>query len=826
MIDDLNKSAFLPNEIRCGEYSFKVHMNPWQHPLFDQNIHHLLTALTSLGNGCGGVIYLIDDDGHTATQECFETFEQRLTALVGSKLELSARSFKLLQISLQLGMQRTWAVLILREVPQTLKYPVQETKGLWKPSSFQIDICGRIHADTVSETQRHNSRGKERSPVPVGRDTDSATMSTGYTNVTSPSQQTDEIPWSASDVSNTFVPSLGSKDDADKRQVDFSSYQRLDWVENTVNWEKYVRVKEGSINDVIQSCPAMWKPTQPMRITPSIDSIKYLFESEVVMEETFATVTTKEPGFAIVCRTWKYHIADDRTIDGTPVGHICDILTVTDTGRLSMWVVVSNLNEETLFGQVEYLMAIGRMLKYQISRKVAGALLDVWVDCRLLYITTSTLSCIGETVNLRLRESQDFQNHLRQLYGGAINFECPQQALAKVILSKESPLKRWLGDHRSITLSAQQAEVLMHKAKVNYITGPAGSGKSWTAVRLYFMYGKENSVYICTTNEFLEYLKFNGCKATRISSDRDLLEEIKKGTFRNKVCTCVIIDDCHNFRCTKVSMKKLFRLLERSKDMSLFVFADNDYQSFDRKRQQFVHNCILDLTRTILKDVPLNLRLTDIYRNTRKVVSFVQAAIQDVYDGHQKIESANIENGEGVECIKMANLWENSPANDLVIYLRSLPVPDEYSPTELAILLDSPFGTEDIEHCKQILRSYIPDLTFHGADVFPRTGVIVDSVGSFVGLDAGVVVFVLSNTHKRNTSVRPTPCLMGCFPRGDQDCDKSLYNPRFVVSLASRATHKAVFVIPEIHLDFVHQMKFDYFPVMLAMCIQVGMGII
>ncbi len=41
----------------------------------------------------------------------------------------------------------------------------------------------------------------------------------------------------------------------------------------------------------------------------------------------------------------------------------------------------------------------------------------------------------------------------------------------------------------------------------------------------------------------------------------------------------------------------------------------------------------------------------------------------------------------------------------------------------------------------------------------------------------------------------------------------SIYNPRYEVFLASRATHKAVFVVPEIHVELVHQMKFDYFQV-------------
>ncbi len=346
----------------------------------------------------------------------------------------------------------------------------------------------------------------------------------------------------------------------------------------------------------------------------------------------------------------------------------------------------------------------------------------------------------------------------------------------------------------------------MHRAKVNYITGPAGSGKSYTAASLYQMYGKERSMYICTTKEFLEYLKFNGCTGTLVRCDEDLSTEVKNGAFENKIC--VVIDDCQKFTCTQKSMKKLFKLLQKNRDMSLFVFADNDYQAFDRKRQQAIHDCILDLTRTILKDVPLNFRLTDIYRNTRKIVSFVQAAIQDVHDGHQKIESANIENGEGIECITMPSLWKNSPDNDLVIYLRSLLLSGKYSQSEVAILLESLYSPDKLQKCKEIIADNIRGVNVQNADIFPRTGVIVDSVDNFLGLDASVCVFILSNARK--TAVHPPRRI---FQQRTIGCEMNMYNPRYEVFLASRAIQKAVFVVPEIHQGLVHQMKFDRFQV-------------
>ncbi len=218
----------------------------------------------------------------------------------------------------------------------------------------------------------------------------------------------------------------------------------------------------------------------------------------------------------------------------------------------------------------------------------------------------------------------------------------------------------------------------------------------------------------------------------------------------------------------------------------------------------------------MLKDSPQVLRLTDIYRNTRKVVSFVQAAIQDIHDGHQKIECVNAENGEGVECIPMPSLWRNNPDNDLVVYLRSVLLAEKYSQSDVAILLESSYTPDEIHQCKQILAEHVPNITVQTADVFPRMGVIVDSVDSFYGLDASVCIFILS--HTRKTSVHPLRRIFQWWPT---QCEMNMYNPRYEVFLASRATHKAVFVVPELCEDLVHQMKFDRFQVLVCRIIYV-----
>ncbi len=796
----LTGCAVVTERLNCADYSFEVDMNPWQHPIFDKNMHHLLAAVAALCNGCGGIIYLVGEDVERLPKDTFKRFEQRSTALITRTFEISSLVGNFVQVSLSSGEKKIWAAVLLKKSRSKLQYP---TAGEWQHTLCKTDLWGSVSVETTQPAHRQHREelATARLPLPEQTEEDHSSLHTMGARAKGDSP-TDKIS-SASPQYGSVSQPTDIYVESPNLEVDFSTYQRLAWSENKKDWQKYVKIKELTTDDMIRSCD-MWKPAQPMRFTPDTASLRHFFQSEHDRDKTLSAVSTGEPGFAIVCSTWKFHLFDNDTIL-LPEGHVCDIVTVSAVGRVSLWVIADGSDDRNVPSQMKYMMTTGRMLKYHLMQKGVGDnLSNLWVDCRLF--SPKEANILGSKTRLRIQESESIRNHLIQFYDAPVNFESLQYALAKVILSRQSPLTRCVGDNTSITLSGQQAKVLMHKAKVNYISGPAGSGKSWTAGYLYKMYGKDKSVYMCTTWAFREYLKSNGCIGTLILGDKDLIREIKNGTFEKK--TCVIIDDSHAFTCTKTSLKPLFQILKDNREMSLFVFADNEYQSFDRKRQRAVYSCIHELTQQMLRQSIVVWPLTEIYRNTRKVVSFVQSAIQDVYEGHQKIESANPEDGEGVECIKMADLWEDHGDNDLVVYLRSLQSADIYKPEEVAILLDHSYTTEQIRLLTGILETQMPDISVHRADVFPRTGVVVDSVDSFLGLDATVCVFILSNTHKRAGYHSRFEKLLGKANNG-----RNIYNPRYEVFLASRATHKAVFVVPEMHSDLVQQMKFDYFQV-------------
>ncbi len=148
LASELNNSISTNGELRCGEYAFKLKMNPWQHPIFNKNIHRLLVLLTALCHGCGGVIYLLTDDTQPVTEEIFHFYKGRLNEVLGSHLKSFSLPINMVPICLALGAHRSWAALLLKRCNVTLIYPPLE-----KHIVLDIDIFGQIHTRVVPGTQ-------------------------------------------------------------------------------------------------------------------------------------------------------------------------------------------------------------------------------------------------------------------------------------------------------------------------------------------------------------------------------------------------------------------------------------------------------------------------------------------------------------------------------------------------------------------------------------------------------------------------------------------------------------------------------------------------
>ncbi len=754
-------------ELRCAEYCFQCCFNPWQDPSFDRNKHYIDALLRALSNSCGGLVFLTAEETPHKTIQ-FSTFPPS---------SISLNDHLQCEIS-KLGIpSNVWSVIAVKTSAATAPFYFNGDSV-----EVKIDIHGRLqyvhHYDERSGEQPENAENpaheseQRKSKTDVDPDDDSTAFSEPPT----------EKPH-VDDVASSEPPVVVSE---------------LNWDQNKDNWSNILQEVEESIDECINSCDFL-KTRIPMQLMPDKDSLRYLFPSDAALEEALHKLATKEPGFAFASRSWLSLLPDGDLLETTPSNHLCDILTVSLSENakpnICLWVVVSESKKQIIQKQIQYMFVVGRAIKHQIANQSKGVL-NLTVQCMLHSTHEEDNLQIESTLReVRIQKTQDF---LCSVFIEPDSFDAVKRGIARVLLSHKSHINNCAGEHLSVRLSARQAETLLRmkikRKRVWYVSSAPGTGKTLCGLSLYRHFGKEHSVYISPTKPLIQFLRYNECEATLVRNDVELHGEITKGTFSDK--QCVIIDESHHLRCSKQCLKELFLEVKKHKTF-LFLFADNEFQSFDRENQQILEQSFLELSKKVLGYYPNSHTFTEMYRNPRKVVSFLQHAIEEP---DQDITCGNPSDGEGIQAIALENLWDNSPQNGLVQYLHPLlhlpgpSVDGRYHATQVAVLLDSGFSTSDVDTIRHILKTQLSPIVIQASHIFPRKGITVDKIESFVGLDAPLCIFLLST--KRSTD--PNECIA---------------NMRYRVFLASRATQKAVFVVSKIDTEFIQCLKFDHFPV-------------
>ncbi len=574
----------------------------------------------------------------------------------------------------------------------------------------------------------------------------------------------------------------------------------LNWDQNKDNWPNILQEAEESIDECINSCDFL-EPLLPMQLMPDKDTLRYLFPSDATCDETIHKLATKAPGFAIASRSW-LSLLPDGDLQEPPSNHLCDILTVSKDKdakpSICLWVVVSGSNEQIIQKQVQYMFLVGRSIKHQIADQ-SREMPNLTVRCMLHSTHEEDNSLIERTLQESgIQKTQEFLTLVFLEHVERDTFDAVKRGIARLLLSQKSHINNCAGEQLGLKLSAKQAETLLKmktkRKRVWYVSSAPGTGKTLCGLSLYRHFGKQHSVYISPTKPLIQYLRYNECEATLVRYDVELHCEIKNGTFSDK--QCVIIDESHHLRCSKQCLKELFLEVEKHK-IFLFFFADNEFQSYDRETQLTMEQNIHDLSKEVLGYFPNTVTFTEMYRNPRKVVSFLQHAIEET---DQDITCGNPVDGEGIQAIALQNLWDNSSTNGLVQYLRPLLVlpgslsDGRYHATQVAVLLDFGHSPSDVGTMGHILETQLSPIPIHASDMFPRKGITVDKIERFVGLDAPLCIFLLS-------------------AEGGANPNEDIANMRYRVFLASRATQKAVFVVSKIDAELIQCLKFDRFPV-------------
>ncbi len=334
------------------------------------------------------------------------------------------------------------------------------------------------------------------------------------------------------------------------------------------------------------------------------------------------------------------------------------------------------------------------------------------------------------------------------------------------------------------------------------VSGPPGSGKTLLCSQFLQQIGTDSqSLYVCTNDALAAFMKSqNICSVQVVRTDAELDKIIGSGDFTDK--TCITFDDAHRLSCSDQTAKHLLNLIKCNKDVRLYVFCDNKFQCFDEIKSAFPKVVERYCKRM---DIPCaTYPLTEIHRNTKCIMSFLSAIS---FKG--EIKCLHKWEGDDVEVLAAEKPLDDSPKSPLVqTILQTLGLKDteashlHYAAHDIAVLIDTDSSDQDVRRCRQTLGKYIPNVKIHSAATFPRIGIVVDILDSFHGLDAGVCLYVLSPAKIRKQNV-----LQKLF----KDTHRSIYNPKYLAFLASRAIYKAVFLVPNLNAEVFKQMLFDCF---------------
>ena len=177
-------------------------------------------------------------------------------------------------------------------------------------------------------------------------------------------------------------------------------------------------------------------------------------------------------------------------------------------------------------------------------------------------------------------------------------------------------------------------------------------------------------------------------------------------------------------------------------------------------------------------------------RNSRKVFSCFKAnADSDSFPSASKLTCRHDIEGHGVFVHHFEQMFITSEDNPLLNLVRnilrpaSVHEPHLYGPRHVAILVDDSGrdkGTWEVNFLQKLFKTHYQQFQVQDASQYPVTGLIIDKLENFSGLDADVIVFiglqyvpgdslafVSNNKYKLFVTSRAISRLDLVFPRSD-----------------------------------------------------------
>ncbi len=749
-----NNFVVEPRELQCPEYCFKIPFNCVQHPRFNANIHKLAAVIKGLGNSVGGVVILCREPGQRDHVELGDFVERLKIWIFGIDFISLADMLQFVDLPEN---KAVWGLILVKAYLPT---------GLSAPAN--IDESGFLLYNGATTV--------------VSSDAKSNTMCSSSPHAATLSHKKISVPMAITQPVHTMTAS----------EIEQQLGGKVSWTTHKRNWQQHVALDddydfESNVRKYATSS-TIFVPSDPIVFSPS-HMLKNLIGNPAERTRLIETIRAKldsPRAFAIVVPSWLSLIGKGG-FTKRPKNHVGDILLVTEQGSVYLWTIVQSIDTDADL-QITYVVMAGRLTKLLLlkDQKEKCALR---VDCYLYNLQDGTI------------EEPQLQQYTKSFLVNNIELKFVQETLAEIIAGKETYLRNVTGEVCGYKLSAEQWQIAEKAtcAPVMVVSGPPGSGKTLLCAHFLQEKGqKSQSMYVCTNDALAEFMESqNICSVVVIRTDKQLRAMIQQGAFNNK--TCITFDDVHRLSCSDHTAKQLLSLIKLNRDVRLYIFCDNKFQCFDEIRNPFASVVMQCCKRMDIDCTPYP--LTEIHRNTRRIMSFLSAV-----SFKREIKCLNKWEGDDVEVLAAENPLGDSPDNQLIQNIlqelgfqhsRSSRV--HYAPHDIAVLIDTDSSNEDVWQCCQTIKKHVSGVEVHSAATFPRTGIVVDCLDAFHGLDAGVCLYVLSSTRIKKRD------------RFHRRIHRSIYNAKYLAFLASRAIHKAVFFLPRLDAKVFKEMLFDCF---------------
>lgn len=532
-------------------------------------------------------------------------------------------------------------------------------------------------------------------------------------------------------------------------------------------YEDYIEAVTTEIQNPNEDMAQLFESVSSLPVVPSLASLPQNLQTAV---EDVLGKYREQHGFRLWFHSLTEIISSD--VEESPENHVYMLCFLGDTTEFHLWSIYATMDQDD---RVSYsLNHTARNLKWKLT--------EILRELDLLKCPNGSL-CINISCYTNRAEPDESctsaQNTFLVSPGGKESNERLCLALKNVMLAHNwnKHMQNTLQDKSFFSLTYAQSSYLTDfgKHNLNFIEGPPGSGKSIVASFLCDLsISKYDSTpfYICTSKPHQNLLNTRkNCHPEVVATDEDLLETLK-GNSDLRNAKCVFVDDAQNIEWTEKAWRHLFETIHKLGQI-LYILADYRYQNF--KTKTISNICLQDRLCDFSKRHRIGLNtsyLTDVHRNCRKSVSFIGAGIATT------IRCANPVDGDDVKIIHKQNLLSSDSDNGLLDIIRS--VLTTYEPSQIAIMIDSDKSVNDISNIKcSIIESKDLKCNVHGAEIFPRSGIIVDLLENFVSLDSTVCIFPILKNN---------------------DQHRNLANPRYRAFVASRAV-RCLILVQEDELD-------------------------